>query len=252
MRRMIDAHHERAQKTGARIVHGCGFDSIPSDLGTWATQREFIARFGRPAKRVTAFFGPIKGGFSGGTIATIFDIADAMADRNVRRVWKPLRARSESRRSSPEIPPARAGLGCHAQKVFHPLPHGWDQHPSRSAITCAAGGPWGQQFEYAELMSSPGTARGLGRAVATTAVLAAVAVALKRPWLRDRLRRGRPQAGRGSVRGARPARSLGGAVRRRGRLGSAIYCAGDRAGDPGYGSTAKMLSESALCLALDP
>src|SRR6185436_3211800 len=36
MRRMIDRHHERARATGARIVHTCGFDSIPSDLGTWA------------------------------------------------------------------------------------------------------------------------------------------------------------------------------------------------------------------------
>src|SRR5690606_4562778 len=43
MRQMIDAHHARAVETGARIVHTCGFDSIPSDLGTWATQQEFIA-----------------------------------------------------------------------------------------------------------------------------------------------------------------------------------------------------------------
>src|SRR4051812_44691368 len=42
MRRMIDAHHERARTTGARIVHTCGFDSIPSDLGTWAAQQAFI------------------------------------------------------------------------------------------------------------------------------------------------------------------------------------------------------------------
>ena len=47
MRASIDAHHERAKQTGARIVHACGFDSIPSDLGTWATQQEFTARFGR-------------------------------------------------------------------------------------------------------------------------------------------------------------------------------------------------------------
>ena len=50
MRRMIDAHHARARATGARIVHTCGFDSIPSDLGTWALQQEFLARFGRPAR----------------------------------------------------------------------------------------------------------------------------------------------------------------------------------------------------------
>ena len=67
MRRMIDTHHERARETGARIVHACGFDSIPSDLGTWATQQEFMQRFGRPAQSVTAHYTDVTGGFSGGT-----------------------------------------------------------------------------------------------------------------------------------------------------------------------------------------
>ena len=54
MRRMIDLHHERAKQTGARIVHTCGFDSIPSDIGTFAAQQEFRSRFGRYASQVTA------------------------------------------------------------------------------------------------------------------------------------------------------------------------------------------------------
>src|SRR6185369_15055417 len=73
MRRMIDAHHERARTTGARIVHTCGFDSIPSDLGTWAAQQAFIARFGHPARKVTALYGEQSGGFSGGTLASALD-----------------------------------------------------------------------------------------------------------------------------------------------------------------------------------
>src|SRR3990172_10908391 len=78
MRAMIDAHHERARATGARIVQTCGFDSIPTHLGTWATQGEFISRFGRPATSVTALFGEQSGGFSGGTAASGFAIARAM------------------------------------------------------------------------------------------------------------------------------------------------------------------------------
>ena len=62
MRTMIDAHHETARRTGARIVHASGFDSIPSDLGTWATQQEFVARFGAPAHAVTAYYGKISAG----------------------------------------------------------------------------------------------------------------------------------------------------------------------------------------------
>src|SRR3954470_10373601 len=68
MRRMIDAHHDRARKAGARIVHTCGFDSIPSDLGCWAAQQAFHARFGSPARRVTAVFGEQSGGGGGGAL----------------------------------------------------------------------------------------------------------------------------------------------------------------------------------------
>ncbi|MDB4957388.1 MAG: hypothetical protein JWO36_4957, partial [Myxococcales bacterium] len=88
MREMIDAHHERARQTGARIVHTCGFDSIPSDLGTWALQQEMIARFGHPAKDVTAFYGEQSGGLSGGTAASAFEIARAMNDPAVRKILR--------------------------------------------------------------------------------------------------------------------------------------------------------------------
>src|SRR3954470_21818613 len=85
MRRMIDAHHDRARSTGARIAHTCGFDSIPSDLGCWAAQQAFIARFGGPARKVTAVFGEQSGGLSGGTFASAFDIArEAERDPAVR------------------------------------------------------------------------------------------------------------------------------------------------------------------------
>src|SRR5687767_7934311 len=88
MRDMIDANHDRARKSGARIVHTCGFDSIPSDLGCWATQQEFKQRFGRYAKKVTAYYGEQSGGMSGGTVASGFAIAEAMKDPQVRRVLR--------------------------------------------------------------------------------------------------------------------------------------------------------------------
>ena len=52
MRQMIDAHHEEAQRTGARIVFSCGFDSIPFDLGVLTLQEAAKARYGIPAPRV--------------------------------------------------------------------------------------------------------------------------------------------------------------------------------------------------------
>ncbi|MEZ5269791.1 MAG: hypothetical protein R2789_14895 [Microthrixaceae bacterium] len=48
MRAMIDAHHVDAEASGARVVHSCGFDSIPSDLGVWFTQQRAIEHLGEP------------------------------------------------------------------------------------------------------------------------------------------------------------------------------------------------------------
>src|SRR5215831_3950869 len=67
MRRMIDAHHEEAKQTGARIVFSCGFDSIPFDLGVLTLQEKAREKFGRPARRVKARLRKVKGGMSGGT-----------------------------------------------------------------------------------------------------------------------------------------------------------------------------------------
>src|SRR5258705_3121303 len=70
MRRMIDAHHEEAKRTGARIVFSCGFDSIPFDLGVLTLQEKAREKFGRPARRVKARLRNVKGGMSGGTAAS--------------------------------------------------------------------------------------------------------------------------------------------------------------------------------------
>src|SRR5262249_16013696 len=86
MREMIDLHHAPARETGERILHACGVDSIPGDVGRWATQQEFMQRLGRPARKVTAFFGETSGGISGGTAASGFVIAQAKDDAVILRL----------------------------------------------------------------------------------------------------------------------------------------------------------------------
>ncbi|MBX9814754.1 MAG: saccharopine dehydrogenase NADP-binding domain-containing protein, partial [Sphingomonas sp.] len=71
MREMIDAHAARAKETGARIVFSCGFDSIPFDLGVLTLQEAARERFGRPCPRVKGRVRAMKGGFSGGTAASL-------------------------------------------------------------------------------------------------------------------------------------------------------------------------------------
>ena len=71
MRQMIDAHHEAAEVSGARICFSSGFDSIPFDLGVLLLQKEAVKRFGSPAPRVKGRVRAMKGTFSGGTAASL-------------------------------------------------------------------------------------------------------------------------------------------------------------------------------------
>jgi short subunit dehydrogenase-like uncharacterized protein len=74
IRRMIDAYEKVAKRSGARIVHCCGFDSIPSDLGVHFLQREAKARFGEPCTEVRMRVKAMRGGFSGGTVASLLNV----------------------------------------------------------------------------------------------------------------------------------------------------------------------------------
>jgi short subunit dehydrogenase-like uncharacterized protein len=78
MRRMIDAHHEEAKRTGARIVFSCGFDSIPFDLGVLTLQEKAREKFGRAARRVK--------------LACVKVACLAAPRRALRRRWPPPRA----------------------------------------------------------------------------------------------------------------------------------------------------------------
>lgn len=70
MRAMIDAHEQEAKRTGARIMHSCGFDSIPFELGVYVTQSLARQKFGHPVARVKGRVRTIRGGLSGGTAAS--------------------------------------------------------------------------------------------------------------------------------------------------------------------------------------
>ncbi|MCC2603191.1 saccharopine dehydrogenase family protein [Sphingopyxis yananensis] len=79
MRDMIDQHEAAAIASGARITFSCGFDSIPFDLGVTFLQEEAIRRFGAPAPRVRGRVRAMQGGASGGTIASLTETLKAVA-----------------------------------------------------------------------------------------------------------------------------------------------------------------------------
>jgi len=79
MRRMIDRYQGRSTETGARIVHACGFDSIPSDLGVWHTQKEAIEQLGEPCVSISMGVKTMKGGASGGTVASMMNMMEEVS-----------------------------------------------------------------------------------------------------------------------------------------------------------------------------
>ena len=253
MREMIDANHDRARKSGARIVHTCGFDSIPSDLGCWVTQQEFKQRFGRYAKKVTAYYGEQSGGMSGGTVASGFAIAEAMKDPQVRRVLR----NPHGLDPDPEVPRPNeddriVGWEPKLKMFFAPFIMAATNTRVVRRGHALAGFPWGQDFVYREVMSTPGNARGAVMAGAITTVLGGLSFAMRKPWLREKLRERAPKPGEGPSDEAREKGHWKVRFLAEDGADHLVYVVADPAGDPGYASTAKMLGESALCLAYDP
>lgn len=84
--KMIEKYHQTAVTSGARIVHSCGFDSIPSDLGTLMVQEESIKTFGNPCSDVQLFVTGMRGSIGGGTAATMIHLFEMSAnDSSMRR-----------------------------------------------------------------------------------------------------------------------------------------------------------------------
>ncbi len=77
MRQMIDAHHEKALSDGTRIVHACGFDSVPSDMGAYLLLREMKKRYGEDCTEIKAAFTVGGGGLNGGTIASVMNMIES-------------------------------------------------------------------------------------------------------------------------------------------------------------------------------
>ncbi len=254
IRQMIDAHHDAARASGARIVHTCGFDSIPSDLGVHMMHHAMRERGARLA-RVDAFYGESKGKLSGGTFASMLGVIDAArADKQVRRVL-----------GDPYgLNPAGArGFDGPDQKgvKWEPRLKAWTAPFVMASINTRVvrrsnallDHAYGESFRYTEQMSFPGTARGLALAGGVAAAVAGVVVASQVPALRKRLEAKMPKPGEGPTAAEREAgyfvvrlfaEGEGGMPRLLGKVEDRF--------DPGYGSTARMLSEAALCLAQDP
>lgn len=78
IRKMQDLYWEKAKQTGSRIIHCCGVDSIPSDLGVYFTNKKAIEQYNQPIVSANCYIKAFKGAFSGGTVASIINMLDTV------------------------------------------------------------------------------------------------------------------------------------------------------------------------------
>ncbi|MFJ9038472.1 saccharopine dehydrogenase family protein [Streptomyces sp. NPDC102406] len=234
--RMYVRHDARARETGARLVHACGFDSVPHDLGAYFTVQRLPE--GVPL-RVDGFVRS-NATFSGGTFAS--------ALHQFGRARQMVAAQQDRRRHQPRLVGRTAyaptGTPRFAKEVGAwalPLPTIDPQVVQRSARALERYGPDFRYRHYAAVKSLPFA---VGGVAAVGALFAAAQVPPARRWLGSRLA---PGEGPDEARRAKSWFS----VRFVGEGGGRRVFTEVSGGDPGYGETAKMLAESAMCLAQD-
>ena len=137
MREAIDRFDAVAAGSGARIVHSCGFDSIPSDLGVLALHEAVTADGAGQLQDTTLVVRAMKGGPSGGTIASLKGtVDDARRTPSWRECSPDPYALSPDRdaepRLGPEPRPARRAKRPRARRMGRPVHHGVDQHTRRA------------------------------------------------------------------------------------------------------------------------
>jgi short subunit dehydrogenase-like uncharacterized protein len=241
MRQMIDAHERKAQESGARILFSCGFDSIPFELGVWFVQQAAIGSFGAAAARVKGRVRAMRGGYSGGTAASLkATMAAAGRDPQILEYLKDPFA------LTPDFAGPKQPHG--AAVAYDDDLDAWTAPFVMAAINTRnvhrsnwlMDQPYGADFVYDEMvLTGPGEG-GEAAALAVGAANASMGA------------EGGPQPGEGPSLEEREAGFydlLFVALAEDGRQVRASV-KGDK--DPGYGSTSKMIAETALCLVDSP
>jgi short subunit dehydrogenase-like uncharacterized protein len=255
IRRMVQRYEATARKSGARIVHCCGFDSIPSDLGVHFLQRQAMKRLGAPCTRVKMRVKVMRGEFSGGTVASLMNvIKEAAADPALRKEladpYSLCPAGSAPKVRQPNVRSAEfdVDFGTWVAPFVMSGINTRIVHRTNALSELA----YGADFTYDEAMIMGRGLKGRFAAIAMAASLAGfMAAGAIRPARAVLERFVLPKPGEGPSPEAQRTgffdlRFLGTTADGR-QIRTKVT--GDR--DPGYGSTGKMLGQAAACLALD-
>jgi len=253
IRRMIRKYEGAARASGARIVHCCGFDSIPSDLGVHFLQKHAMQKYGRTCPRVKLRVKAMRGGASGGTIASLLNVVkEASDDAEVRReLANPYSLCPDG--YTPQLRQPNISLAEYDTDF-----KSWIAPFVMAAVNtrivhrtnALSKQAYGADFRYDEAVLRGDGFKGRAAATSMGAGLGAFMAAAAVPPTRWVLERFLPGPGEGPS----PEEQRNGFfdIRIFGRTEGhtlQVKVTGDR--DPGYGSTGKMLGQAGACLALD-
>ena len=238
MYEMINAHQDTAKKSGARIVFSCGFDSIPFDLGVYFVQQAAQEKYGKPAKHVRGRVKAMNGEFSGGTIASLGATMATLKEKpELIQVLSNPFSLTEGFEGPAQLDDSKVLLDEKLNMWVAPFVMAPINTKNIHRSNALLGHAYGEDFCYDEMMSAGEGEEGKQIADAMNS---------SNPMGGDNL----PQPGEGPSKESREQGNydvLFFADFDEGSIEARVT--GDM--DPGYGSTSKMIAESALCLIQD-
>ncbi len=254
VREMIDAHHAQAANDGTRIVPGCGFDSVPSDIGAFVVAQTMLQRHGVPCTQVKASFS-IRGGLNGGTLASIMNI---MGQGQKQAFSQPFLLNPERTPSSFDAA-HQDPIAPHHDNDFNAWMGPFFMGPintrvvRRSAALWQAAGDtaYADHFYYQEYLRVGRGASGALMAAGLSAGSLATQGALQFAALRKITQALAPKPGQGPSEASMDNGSFRCQLIGTSAQGHTVRATVSDEGDPGNRATTRMVCESALALVLD-
>jgi short subunit dehydrogenase-like uncharacterized protein len=247
---------DAARASGARIVHSCGFDSVPSDLGVLLIAEAARADEAGLLEDTAMVVRSMRGGISGGTIDSARAMAEAVgADRSLLAAMTDPYALSPDRDDEPDVGPAPDAAPIRRDSSVGEWVGPFVMAPYNTRVVRLSNAlqehAYGRRFRYREAMAYGDDLAAPLRAAAVSAGVVAAVAGLAFGPTRALLDRVLPAPGEGPD--ERTRREGGFVTETRGRAsgGTTYRCLIEASGDPGYQATAVMIGESALALLLD-
>ena len=245
--------HDSAIKAKVKIVHSCGFDSIPSDLGCLFLQNQAIQSNGKPCTYIKLYVERLKGGVSGGTVASMIAIIKQVKDEKIKRVlFNPFALYPEGTPPGPKQPWQKKiqwdeALNCWTSPFIMAQFNCCIVRRSNALLDFK----YDRDFLYEEVITLPNKKLAYFKGELRRIGLKVLTGLLYFPFTRVILQKTiLPKPGQGPAREIREkgyfrlklVGSLDGE-----KISARVSCEKD----PGYSGTAQMISEAALCLAKD-